>query len=115
MSLREKYIDGERAFRYYFTELGKERSTDLLLKLVPQRNPRTGERFTKDAFYKSMWRWACRPENREVSYRVFKRSNIGRDDKWTVERWDAELREKARWALTPNQYREWYQSNGHSE
>ncbi len=108
MSLRRKYIDGEKAFKYYFEELGAARNTRLLTTTVVKKNPLTDRKFTKDAFYKAMWRWACRPENENKSYSIFRKSDIGKEPEWTPEKWHAELMEKARWALTPRQYSDWY-------
>lgn len=107
MSLRRKILDGKRLFRHYWLELGEARSLTLLVKESPI-NPRTGERFTKDAFYKAMWRWACRPENERESYDIFRRTTMGNQPEWTLFRWRDELKEKARWVLTPAQYRKWY-------
>ena len=87
-----------------------ENAADPLRALAEKfpRNPVTGERLTVDAGYKSMWRWACRPENEKAAYHIFRKSPLGRDPEWTPERWHAELKEKARWALTKTQYRRWY-------
>lgn len=108
MSLRKRNLDGAEIFRIYWEQLGENRSLRLLAEHFPH-NPQTGERLTKDAGYKSMWRWACRPENEKESYKIFRHSAFGRDPEWTPERWHAELKEKARWAVTPNHYKEWYE------
>lgn len=113
MSLRKKFIDGEKIFKDYWQEMGDARSLTTLAESFP-RNPITGERISKDAGYKAMWRWACRPENQERAYRIFRKSSYGNDPEWTMDRWKAELKEKARWALTPTQYRRWYGNRAHS-
>lgn len=107
MSLRRRSLDGAAIYRTYWEQAEKSRSLRTLATEFP-RNPLTGERITKDAGYKAMWRWACRPENEELSYKIFRRSSFGHDPEWTPERWHKELAEKARWALTPSQYRDWY-------
>lgn len=107
MSLRKRNLDGAVIFRTYWEQMGEARSLKTLAEKFP-RNPMTGERITKDAGYKAMWRWACRPENEELSYRIFRHTAFGHDPQWTKERWHAELAEKARWALTPRQYSDWY-------
>ncbi len=107
MSLRKRNLDGAEIFRIYWEQMGEARSLRTLAEKFP-RSSTTGKRITKDAGYKSMWRWACRPENEELSYKIFRRTAFGRDPEWTKERWHSELAEKARWALTPRQYRDWY-------
>ena len=107
MTLRKRNLNGEDIFRTYWEEMGNARSLRALAEKFP-RNPVTGERLTVDAGYKSMWRWACRPENEKAAYHIFRKSPLGRDPEWTPERWHAELKEKARWALTKTQYRRWY-------
>lgn len=107
MSLRRHLLDGEYLFRTYWQDMGTARSLKMLATQLP-RNPSTGERCTKDAAYKAMWRWACRPENEQAAYEMFRKSSYGQDPEWTPERFHAELEEKARWALTRRQYDQWY-------
>lgn len=107
MSLRRHMLDGAAIFRTYWQDMGTARSLKALAAQFP-RNPNTGERITKDAGYKAMWRWACRPENEQEAYTIFRKSSYGQDPDWTPERFHAELKEKARWALTKRQYQLWY-------
>lgn len=107
MTLRRRNLDGEEIFTTYWKEMGDARSLSTLAEQFP-RNPLTGERITKDAGYKAMWRWACRPENETKAYNIFRRSALGSQPEWTPSRWHDELKEKARWALTPAQYKRWY-------
>lgn len=107
MSLRSRYIDGGELFRIYWQDMGNARSLKTLAAQFP-RNPVTGERITKDAGYKAMWRWACRPENEQKAYLIFRKSSYGSDPDWTPEKFHEELKEKARWILTRTQYQKWY-------
>ncbi len=111
MSLRKRSISGSEIFRIYWEQMGEARSLRILAEKFP-RNPVTGMKLTKDAGYKAMWRWACRPENEQESYSIFRKTEFGRQPEWTQARWHDELAEKARWALTPKQYIEWYKEAG---
>jgi hypothetical protein len=106
MSLRTRYINGEEIFKKYWQEMGDARSLKTLAESLPV-NPRTGERITKDAAYKAMWRWACRPENEQKSYDIFRQTGMGAT--YSSLMWRDELKEKARWVLTKTQYQKWYQ------
>lgn len=114
MSLYSRKLDGELLFRTYWNEMGTTRSLTLLAKQFP-RNPITGERITADAGYKAMWRWACRPENFDAAYDIFRKSIYGQDPEWTKKRFYDELKEKARWMLTPHQYKVWYEEQSYSD
>ncbi len=107
MSLRRRSLNGAEIFRIYWEQMGEARSLKILASTFP-RSSVTGKRITKDAGYKAMWRWACRPENEKESYRIFRSTAFGRGPEWSSIRWHDELAEKARWALTPRQYEEWY-------
>lgn len=105
--LRNRLIDPAAIFKIYWQVLGDGRSLAHLQSEFPI-NPKTGKRVTRDAGYKAMWRWACRPENYDEAYTIFKGAMISHGDLWTDERFKAELKEKARWVLTPRQYINWY-------
>jgi uncharacterized Fe-S cluster-containing radical SAM superfamily enzyme len=108
MSLRNKFIDPEKIFTIYWQEMGAGRSLAKLHEQFPI-NPKTGRKVTRDAGYKAMWRWACRPENYTKAHNIFRSSMLSTTGElWTDERFKAELKEKARWVLTPRQYKSWY-------
>jgi hypothetical protein len=106
MSLRNKQLDGANLFKTYWLEMGDARSLKTLASTLPV-NPVTGSPITKDAAYKAMWRWACRPENEVTSFEIFRQTTVGAS--FTLAGWHRELQEKARWTLTKNQYQRWYQ------
>lgn len=107
MSQRSKFLNPAELFRTYWQILGDGRSLAHLQSSFPI-NPKTGRRVTRDAGYKAMWRWACRPENYQEAFQIFQRSMMGHGDLWTEDRFKAELKEKARWILTRRQYKSWY-------
>lgn len=107
MSRRNRLIDPERAWTNYW-QMGDGHSLDKMQEANPIINPRTGKLVTRDAIEKSMWRWACRPENYERAYDILKSSLMSQGELWTRERFAQELREKARWVLTRSQFRRWY-------
>lgn len=110
MSLRNRLIDPEATWRMYWETLGDGRSLANLQASFPI-NPRTNKRVTRDAGEKAMWRWACRPENYDKAFKMLKTSMMGRGDLWTDERFQKELKEKARWCLTRRQYVNWYNAS----
>ncbi len=108
MSRRSRLIDPVNAWTNYW-QMGDGHSLDKMQAANPIVNPRTGKLVTRDAIEKSMWRWACRPENYESAYSILKTALMSQGDLWTRERFSQELREKARWALTRRQYINWYE------
>lgn len=101
----EKYLDGEKLFHQYWLEMGHARSLLIMQQGFPI-NPKTGKRFTRDAGYKAIWRWACLPENYEKAWNIFHLS-AGYED-WLPEQFKDALKEKALFMLTKAQYRRYY-------
>ena len=107
MSLHKTYLeDGEAIWKIYWVDLGGGSLKDMAVNFPI--NPRTQKPITKDAGYKRMWRWACRPENFHRAFELFQQHMVSIGEAWTETDFRKEVLEKAQWAVTPKQYRKWY-------
>ncbi len=106
-----KYLDGEELFRKYFEEMGTARSISRLVKWCISRgikNPLTGKPPTRMGVWKSMWRWALLPENKEKAFDIFKKSLSAEGEFVVVEKWNEYIDSKAVHGLQfgPKKYEE---------
>jgi hypothetical protein len=92
---RTRFLDGERIFRLYYTELGSARSIGKV-KIQLGRdaiNPRTGRNVNDMALWGSMYRWAM---NRlDDSYKIFMDAMRDEGKYHTFEEWKEFIFDKA--------------------
>jgi len=84
---RTRFLDGERIFRIYFTEMGSARSLGKVKKQLGEsaRNPYKGTIVTDAAIEGSMWRWAM--NNLDFSYPIFNEAMRNEGKYHTFEEW----------------------------
>ena len=84
---RTRFLDGERIFRIYFTEMGSARSLGKVKKQLGEsaRNPYKGTIVTDAAIEGSMWRWVM--NNLDFSYPIFNEAMRNEGKYHTFEEW----------------------------
>lgn len=106
---KTRFLDGERIFRLYFTELGSARS---IVKVKNQLgrdavNPKTGRPVGDMALWGSMYRWAM--NHLDESYQIFLAAMRDEGKYHTFDEWKTFIFEKADIIVkrNPRTFRNW--------
>lgn len=94
---KEKLLDGEWLYKYYFIDMGSARSIHKLIKLLNSQgkvNPNTGRAFTDMAAWFSLWTWAM--NHPATSYEIFNKSMADEGKYYNTLEWDEFIQKKAK-------------------
>lgn len=96
-----KYIDGEFLYDYYFRVMGSARSQRKLPAVAEANGIKNfyGESPSFMGCWKSMWRWACEPENHQKAYELYNNAMQDYGLYYTFDEFKQILREKSKIAV----------------
>ena len=111
---KTRFLDGEKIFKLYYTELGSARSIVKVKKQLGSAaiNPKTGRQVNDMALWGSMYRWAM--NNLDVSYKIFLEAMRDEGKYHTFDEWKEFIFEKAEIIVkrNPRTFRNWKQRIG---
>lgn len=82
---KQRLIDGERAFRLYWTDMGSARSIRKVVKQLPS-NPNTNRPYYDMAVWFALYSWAI--ANIDLSYEIYSKAMMDEGKYHTKDEWE---------------------------